>query len=444
MTRIRGLHAISLALLLFALVNFFGIYAAIHVLAPKDLRVSSASYTRAFLAGSAGDDSWGPMQAALDRVRTAPAEPLYETLFFKEKVKFQYLPSSLLTLDLLDHFFGHRIAFNALNRVSWVCVVILAVFVPAAYLIALRKFSPTVAGQFRTSDIALQAVTLSLMTISFTPITQGFFLGNIQTWLTCLFAGSVLAWISGYELTAGILIGLIITVKPQLVLLLAWAIIRSRRRFLIGCTATLAFVSGISLLRYGLKNEIDYLSVLSFLSSHGESFYRNQSMNGLLARMLHIGNNTGWQSGEYPPFNPLVFYGTLLTSALMIGFSLFWGRTKTDGKSLLISFLAASLLITVASPIAWGHHYGIMVPIYACFLAILLEARPRRQWLIWTGVSYVLVSNVFIFTNLTADTRWNIIQSYQFAGAVLLIFTMYRYTAVTANPRSAEASAACD
>jgi hypothetical protein len=277
------------------------------------------------------------------------------------------------------------------------------------------------------------------MTLTFYPVTQGFVLGNIQTWLTFLFAASVLAWVCGYEAAAGILIGLIVAFKPQLVLLLVWALLRGRHRFLIGCAATIAAVEAISCYQYGLKNQLDYLSVLSFLSAHGESFYANQSMNGLLARMLHIGNNTEWLEHDFPPFHPLVYRGAVLTSALMIGFALFARRTKTDEKSLLISYLSAALLITMASPIAWEHHYGIMVSIYACVLALLMDSWPRRQGLILVAISYMLASNIFMFTNLAADSIWNFIQSYLLAAAALLTFVLYRYGAATANrPAKAE------
>jgi hypothetical protein len=192
-------------------------------------------------------------------------------------------------------------------------------------------------------------------------------------------------------------------------------------------------VESLSVFQYGLKNQLDYLSVLSFLSAHGESFYANQSVNGFLARMLHIGNNTEWLEHDFPPFHPLVYWGTVVTSALMIGLALFAGRTKTDQKSLLISYLSAALLITMASPIAWEHHYAIMVSIYACVLALLLGTRPRKQALILTAVSYVLASNIFMFTNLAADSGWNFIQSYLLAASALLVFILYRCAAATAN-----------
>jgi hypothetical protein len=434
MARFRWPHRTTAALAIFAAVNFFGISAAIHRLAPRDFRPATTSlYAREFLLGQAEDDSWTPMQASLDQMSSDRAKPLYQAIFFAQKIKFQYPPSSLLALDLMDHLSGDSISIDTLNRISWVSIFLLAAIVPATYLLALRKFNAAMMSQFGTLDLVLQAGLLSLMTLTFYPVTQGFILGNIQTWLTFLFGASVLAWVCGYEAVAGILIGLIVAFKPQLVLLLAWAILRGRRGFLIGCAAIIAGVEALSVYQYGLKNQVDYLPVLSFLSAHGESFYANQSMNGLLARMLHIGNNAEWLEHDFPPFHPLVYWGTVLTSAVMIGFALFAGRTKTDEKSLLISYLSAALLITMASPIAWEHHYGIMVSIYACVLALLMGSRPRRQGLIVAAISYMLASNLFLFANLSADSIWNFIQSYLLAAGALLVLILFRYAAVTAN-----------
>src|SRR5260370_9651936 len=43
-------------------------------------------------------DSWLPMRAALDWVRTAPDDSLYHEIFFDKHLKFQYAPTSLLPL----------------------------------------------------------------------------------------------------------------------------------------------------------------------------------------------------------------------------------------------------------------------------------------------------------------------------------------------------------
>jgi alpha-1,2-mannosyltransferase len=85
----------------------------------------------------------------------------------------------------------------------------------------------------------------------------------------------------------------------------------------------------------------------------------------------------------------------------------------------------------MASPIAWEHHYGIMVSIYACVLALLMGAWPGKRGLIFVAFSFVLASNIFLFTNLAANSRGNFVQSYLLAAAGLLVFSMVRYAAAT-------------
>jgi hypothetical protein len=74
-----------------------------------------------------------------------------------------------------------------------------------------------------------------------------------------------------------------------------------------------------------------------------------------------------------------------------------------------------------------------MVSFYACVLALLMGSWPRRHGLILVAISYMLASNIFMFTNLAADSIWNFIQRYLLAAAALLVFILYRYAAVAAN-----------
>ena len=72
----------------------------------------------------------------------------------------------------------------------------------------------------------------------------------------------------------------------------------------------------------------------------------------------------------------------------------------------------------MASPIAWEHHYGITLPIFAVLLAGSLGNRRRLAWL---AASYVLVSTFVSATNLLAATPLNLLQSSLFAGAIILL-----------------------
>ncbi len=77
---------------------------------------------------------------------------------------------------------------------------------------------------------------------------------------------------------------------------------------------------------YGFYHYLDYLPVLSFLSRHGESFFPNQSVNGLMHRFFFNGNNLQWVSDQFPPFNPIVYACSLIAGAIILGPALFWQR----------------------------------------------------------------------------------------------------------------------
>jgi hypothetical protein len=430
-------RSVTWVLLGLAVLNLLVIPLAIHRLARPDLRSTSADYVRKFASRIAGVDSWQPMQLAIDHIRAASSESIYSSLFFHQKIKFQYPPSSLLSMDLLESVRGRPVSMAALNTISWFCVLAVCALVPAIYLAALKRFNRDLWNRTGRLDLVLQSATLFAMSLGFYPVTKGFYLGQIQTWLTCLFAAAVLAWLLDRETLSGILIGLIVTIKPQLAVLLVWGAIQRRRKFLVGSVSVVVPLEALSLWRYGLRNQLDYLSVLSFLSSHGESFYANQSVNGLLARMLRVGPNTEWAATAFPPFNAVVYYGTVAMSLLMIALALFWKRKDGTPQSMLLKFLMASLLVTMASPIAWEHHYGIMAPMFAVFLPVFLKPNSGRGWLLALAGSYIATSNCFLFVNLAANTRWNFVQSYIFGGAALLILTvLFQDASIDKDPRA--------
>jgi alpha-1,2-mannosyltransferase len=118
------------------------------------------------------------------------------------------------------------------------------------------------------------------------------------------------------------------------------------------CSAASASVS-----LFGLQNNIGYLDVLSYISRHGEAHLSNHSVNGLLHRL--VGNDDGliWRNDAFSPFHPVVYAGTLVTSAALLLIGL-WPRGKLAGMKGLLQFQLAALAFTIASPLAWEPHYG--------------------------------------------------------------------------------------
>jgi hypothetical protein len=133
---------------------------------------------------------------------------------------------------------------------------------------------------------------------------------------------------------------------------------------------------------FGWRNELDYLGVLGYISHHGEVVGENQSINGVLLRMVDI---QSWIDAPkdyftYPPYKPVVYIGTVLSSALLYLFGLIvpmlkrWQGTTAD-------FILFGMLATIASPIAWTHHYGLFFGAVAFYLATVLKQTGRIPWL---------------------------------------------------------------
>lgn len=224
------------------------------------------------------------------------------------------------------------------------------------------------------------------------------------------------------------LICAICLVKPQFAAFLLWGALRHQWSFLIGWCAVAFPALAISVALFGAANHLDYLSVLQFLSRHGEAYYANQSVNGLLNRMLFNGDGLNWSGTDFPPCNEVVYFGTLLSSmALILAALLVRGRQPDKGG--LFDFMTAALTFTIASPIAWEHHYGILPPILIDLLfALLATPRLARSFSLWMtlGIAYVLSANDFPIANLAAGTSFNFVQSYVLFGGLAALWLLYR------------------
>ena len=155
------------------------------------------------------------------------------------------------------------------------------------------------------------------------------------------------------------------------------------------------------------------MRVLSFLSQHGEAYYPNQSVNGMLNRIMSIFDPQAYVSldlpaGQFPPFTLVGVGGH---AGEFAGAAAARPAARRSGDRTAIALIDLSLMAvscTMASPIAWEHHYGVTLPIYAVMLATCLGDRTR---LIWLGISYVLVSTYVPVTNLLAGGPLNVLQS---------------------------------
>ncbi|MGP1381922.1 MAG: glycosyltransferase family 87 protein [Thainema sp.] len=375
-------------------------------------------------------DSWEPMWSAFEQLKASPHMPLYAEVFFEQHTKFQYPLTSLLLFYGLQailspfHPDNPQLLYQILAIISWIFfigLIFVSIQIFNTSLVWTKVISPP------RNERILQTVLLILLGLSFYPAIRAYSLGQIQAWINALFAVMLWCWMKEKKQISGVLGGLICLIKPQYAVILLWSLLRKQWRFAIAFMVTAAAGGLIAIALFGIENNLDYLKVLSYISKHGEAYYPNQSVNGLLNRLLFNGSNLKWTSDAFAPFNIWVYLGTLASSLLLLILALRPPQSKQLRGS-TFDFATIALTTTMASPIAWEHHYGILLPIYAFVLPQIFQ---YRIWANWTlpilGLSYLLTSNyLYVAKHFAQLPLLNLLQSYLFFGSLLILLSLYR------------------
>jgi len=371
-------------------------------------------------------DSWTPMLDALKQIDSGGASSLYQSLFFDQRTKFQYPPTSLLPLDAARLVVP--VTAHGLNRINALFMLANTLAVAAlAYTVWDREHAgaPAAARAITPSEAAAIAFCASWL---FFPLPRAFQLGQIQLWIDLAFTLACLCWITDRKMLAGAAIGLTSMIKPQLGLFVVWALFVREWKFATGFVIAALPISLLSLLRYGLDAHLSYLNVLSYISQHGESYFRNHSSNGLVNRLLFNGTNLKWQAHAFAPFHRLVYTASLLATIAFLALPFARRLRDKPHPSGVLDFAIAALCFTLASPVSWDHHYGIMLPMFVLALGGLWThpGRGGRQpALRLLACAWVLSAGVYGATSLLADIPvLNIAQSYVFFGALLLLWVL--------------------
>ena len=398
-----------------------------------DARESTMGYLRIVLSDYAGEDSWMPMRRASQQLQEHTGDLLYQVVFFAQHVKFQYPLTALVPLDLPHRLFdvSTESVITAFKILSRLCLPVIAWVFLKLFMGATREGTGGAMPLPKRATAALFG--LSLLSVAlFYPLVRSEYHGQIQTAMTLAAAVALLAWQRGQPKLSGAMIAVCCIIKPQWAVVIVWALLRRQWAFAVTAAVLSLACLLVAVAMYGLANVLDYLPVISFLGQHGESYFINQSINGLMHRALFNGVNLQgagliWSGTDFPPYNALVYAVTTVTSALILLASIVWRITR---KPTTLDLAIVLLSLTIASPIAWDHHYAVLLPIFAVAFPAALRLQPWGRWtlpLLWVIVALSAQSFVQV-TNLLAATHFNFLQSYQLAGALLALTLLYRLT----------------
>jgi len=367
-------------------------------------------------------DSWTPMLGSVNSFLAHPGlaiyqAKLYDTLLYP-------LTSILPLLWMKQAGMSDAGVLRGLMIASWIAVVAV---VALQVLIAARIAGRAGSGRGTLSWCAVVATVLAAF--FFMPITLAFSLGQAQIFLDLFFTLMVLFWIEGRERPAGVMMALLTMVKPQFGLLLLWAALRRRWNALAAGALTLAAGGAVSLAVFGLRNNLDYLGVLAGLSRKAQSHYANQSIFGLLNRAIFNGENLPYHPYVYPPFVPWIYVVTLATTAVLVLLALAYRWRQRAGG--MADLAAIGVVSVIATPMAWEHHYGVLLPIFVWLWFAVYRRGAGSAWAL--ALAWVLIADFLSPLNfLAAIPVANVLQSYMFFGALLLLGLLMRGRTVSA------------
>jgi alpha-1,2-mannosyltransferase len=256
----------------------------------------------------------------------------------------------------------------------------------------------------------------------------------MQILLGLLVILACLARLHANNVLAGGLIAAAATVKPQFALLGLLAVRQGNWKFVMSFSAVVAAAFLISLALYGWTNNLDYLKVLSFLSQHGEYHHLNQSTNGMLNRWLYDGpsldhdHDNPIPNSALPPYIPAVYLGTTTSSLFLIAVA-FMMRTPKTANADIVGFCLSIMLFTMASPIAWVHHYNVVLPAVAVALSACLKGADgshKNALLALVLLSFVLIAFPLMRPFGPTIPALNIPQSHVFIGGCILAGVLLR------------------
>ncbi|MHB1951273.1 MAG: glycosyltransferase family 87 protein [Acidiferrobacteraceae bacterium] len=347
-------------------------------------------------------------------VFSAAAHRLHQKVY-----PYLYPPPSLLAFYPFAglSYLHAKILMIALNQVT------LFVF---AYLLFTRLVPPDLRSPKGVAMFALFAVYV----ITFQPIADTFFNGQINLIVTTLILGS---WIAMRENAADgwiafPLVGaIVLKTYPALLVPLLWLL--GRRRAAVWTVGLFALVALVSYAVLPARVWSDWLFHVLPTGSYGSTplglfspaATQNQSLNGFLTRMFQPNHFTDSVFDDPGVIKP-VGYGIAL-AMLGLSYSAMWRwREEVSATTIDLAFSVILLVMFMVAPLSWLHHAVFMIP-----AAIILM---QRLWCCGSGVSLASLVTLASAFALARDLPFDYPSLYFFPALNVLMASYKLYAAL--------------
>lgn len=270
-------------------------------------------------------------------------------------VPIHLLPPASLLLFAPLQYVPYGVAQGIWVMLSFFCLIIIVI---------------AVSRSVGVKNARVYALIAALSYLSFpTQFTLG--MGQVNLIALAIVVASVFLERQGRSMYAGVVMATAWLFKPELVLLVPVMVIR-RKWSMIGATVvTLSAAVVVSVVLWGTEAYTIYGQRLVPLSRGfaDAGIYYNQSLSGLLVR---AGITSAW------------IYIAFAIGVVCVTFFSLWKKPRPFAESIW-AYMPALLLI---EPIAWQHHFVLLLPTYIMLWARRSSLRMRGC----IAVSYFLIS----------------------------------------------------
>jgi hypothetical protein len=293
----------------------------------------------------------------------------------------------------------------------------------------------------------LKRLIFIALLVANTPIFYSIWLGN-STHMVFLFVIATFVCLQAKRDTlSGIYLAGAGLLKPPLLFLLLYVVVRKRFKAVIGCAVSLGVMFGLSVLFFGFNlNVVWFQECILKFSGQIVTAYNSQSVDSFLIRLMSDSPIDSWDlvagDGVFKFWRYLLF-------AVLIGGTVLTILRRPVTQSHGVEGLEYSIFLTLTlliSPISWTHYYLFLLLPIALYLGGKLQIPriPALQMMLLLSIFLAMAPNVtkIPFQNpwLVAVVRFFWVSHFFFGGLLLLMILLlsHWHTGRLLHPQSSE------
>jgi hypothetical protein len=274
----------------------------------------------------------------------------------------------------------------------------------------------------------LKRLVFIALLVANTPIFYSVWLGNSTHMVFLLVIATLVCLQAKRDAWGGICLAGAGLLKPPLLFLLLYVLVRKRFGAVIGCVVSLGVTFGLSVLFFGLNlNLVWFQECILKFSGQIVTAYNSQSVDSFLIRLMSDAPIDSWDlvtgDGVFKFWRYLLF-------AVLIGGTMFTILRRPVPQAVQVEGLEYSIFLTLTiliSPISWTHYYLFLLLPIALYLGgrLGVPKHPALQTMLFLSIFFVIAPNVtqIPFRNpwLVAIMRYFWVSHFFFGGLLLLM-----------------------